>query len=585
MNRRRLKAEPLMSTWRPRLLLGLFALVAVTLEARLVWLQLFQSDFLTAEGDERQLRVVEMPAHRGILLDRHGQPLAVSTPVDSIFVNPKKVPPERIAELAQAVGRDGMELEREIESRSDKEFYWLMRRLPPADAEEVLALGIDGVSTRREYKRFYPQHEVTCHLIGFAGDEDIGQEGLEYAFDARLAGKTGSKLVQRDERGRFIADVEELQAPRPGRDIRTSIDLRLQWPAYRALKAAVTASGASSGSLVVLDIETGEVLAMVNQPVCNPNDTEQRANPARFRNRAITDPIEPGSAIKPLILAAALASGYTPETRVDVPKDLYVAGQYVTSDEFGPLGLVSVTEVLARSSSVGMAKIALELDRADIWKTLKAFGVGEWTGNGGSTGEGDSTGNVLGRLESPGKLEDYTHWGQVGQATLSYGYRLSVTPLQLARAYAAIGGGGLMPPVSFEALREPAERVRVISRETAADLMMMLEAVVYSARATATRADIPNYRTAGKTGTARMLEAGEYSDDKYRAIFAGLAPASSPRFVAVVVISDPRSEAYHGGDVAAPVFAKVMSTALQLYGVAPDDAGEPMLISRAEAWR
>jgi cell division protein FtsI (penicillin-binding protein 3) len=584
VNRRRQKVSTALPTWRPRLLLVLFALVAVTLEARLVWLQLYQGDFLSAEGDERQLRVVEMPAHRGILLDRNGQQLAVSTPVDSLFVNPQKVPAERVPELAQAVGRDAAELEREIANRSDKEFYWLARRLPPAEAEAILTLGIEGVSTRREYKRFYPQHEVTCHLIGFAGDEDIGQEGLEYAFDARLAGEPGSKLVQRDRRGRFIADVEEIRAPHPGRDIRTSIDLRLQWPAYRALKAAVTGSGASSGSLVVLDIETGEVLAMVNQPACNPNDTEQRANPARFRNRAITDPVEPGSTIKPLILAAALANGYSPETEVDVPRDLYVAGQYVTRDEFGPLGVVSVTEILARSSSVGMAKIGLELDRAEIWKTLKAFGIGEWTGNG-SAGNGDPTGNVLGKLESPGKLEDYDHWGQVGQATLSYGYRLSVTPLQLARAYAAIGGGGLMPPVSFESLREPPERVRVISPAIAADLMTMLEAVVYSERATATRADVPNYRIAGKTGTARMLESGEYSDDKYRAIFAGLAPASNPRFVAVVVISNPRSEAYHGGDVAAPVFSKVMAAALQLYGVAPDAAGEPLLISRAEVLR
>jgi cell division protein FtsI (penicillin-binding protein 3) len=568
-----------MPAWRPRLLLGIFALVAVTLEARLVWLQLYRGDFLAAEGEERQLRVVEMPAHRGLLLDRHDEPLAVSTPVESLFVDPQSVPPDRIGELAAALGRDAAELEGEITSRMDREFHWLARRLAPDDAAEVLDLGIDGVSARREYKRYYPQHEVTCHLLGFTGDEDIGQEGLEYAFDARLAALPGSKLVQRDRRGRYIADVEEIEPPRPGRDIRTSIDLRLQWPAYRALKAAVLASEASSGSVVVLDVETGEVLAMVNQPVCNPNDPAQRAEPSRFRNRAITDPVEPGSAIKPLILAAALGAGYTPTTLVDVPKELYVAGQYVTRDDNGPLGVVPVTEVLARSSSVGMALIGLELERAEIWRTLKAFGIGEWTGNG------ESVGNVLGRLESPGKLEDYTHWGLVGQATLSYGYRLSTTSLQLARAYAAIGSGGLLPPVSFEALNEPPPRERVISAEIAADLMTMLEAVVYSEGATASRAAIANYRSAGKTGTARMLESGEYSNDRFRAIFAGLAPASRPRFAVVVIISDPRSEAYHGGDVAAPVFAKVMSNALRVYGVAPDAAAEPMLISRAEDLR
>ena len=574
MNRRRRKTSPAMPVWRRHALLGLFALVALTLQARLVWLQLFEGDYLTAEGDQRQEREVEMSAHRGLLLDRRGEPLGVSTPVDSIIVDPQRIPLDRdqIYELARAVNRDGAEVEREITSRMDRRYYRLRRGLAPADAAKVIKLGIQGVWSEREYKRFYPHAEVTCHILGFTGEDDAGQEGLELLYDYELAGNPGSKRVQRDERGRLLADVEQIKAPRPGRDIRLSLELRLQFEAYRALKAAVQESGAGSGSLVLLDVETGEVLVMVNQPACNPNDPEQRDDPASYRNRAITDIFEPGSTIKPLILATALESGdYAPETLIDVPKYLAVPGvrRPLTNDQV-PLGIVSVTEILARSSNVGMGLIGLELDPAKMWRTLRAFGVG------GSTEGG------LGSLEAYGTLNNHSHWNAVGQATLSYGYGLSVTPLQLARAYAAIGSGGLLPPVSFKTLDEPPERVRVIRPEIAADLMTMLEAVVASDTGTAQRAEIPNYGVAGKTGTIRILESTGYSDSRHNAVFAGIAPASKPRFVAVVVINDPRGQAYYGGEVAAPVFAAVMSTALRWYGVAPDVVEETTLLSRAE---
>ena len=572
MNRRRKKPD--MAGWRCRLLLGLFAVAALALETRLVWLQLFESEFLSAEGDERQQRVVDVPAHRGLIRDRRGDPLAVSTPVDSIIVNPQQIALERdrIYELARALGRDGADVEREVTRRLDRQYFRVERGLPPDEASRVMDLGITGVWTEREYRRFYPHAEVTCHLLGFAGGDDIGQEGLEYLFDARLAGQQGSKRVLHDERGRIIADVEQIRPAHAGRDIRASIDLRLQFPAYRTLKAAVQTAGASSGSLVLLDALTGEVLALANQPACNPNDPAQRGNPSLYRNRAITDPIEPGSTNKPLILAAALAGGYRPETLVDVPRVLEVAGREVTSDEHGPLGLVSVTEILARSSNVGMGLIGLDLKPADIWSTLRAFGFGGPT-------ESD-----LGSLESHGMLQHHGSWGSIGQATMSYGYGLSVTALQLARAYAAIAGGGLLPPISFEALDEPPQKIRVISPEIARDLMTMLEVVV-SDQGTAKRADIPYYRVAGKTGTARVADGGGYSQNRYHAVFAGVAPASQPRFVAVVVINDPRGREYYGGEVAAPVFAEVISTALRTYGVPRDGVAEPTRVSLAEAVR
>jgi cell division protein FtsI (penicillin-binding protein 3) len=562
-----------MAAWRGRFLLGLFFVAAISLEARLVWLQLFESEFLTAEGDQRQQRVVEVPAHRGLIRDRYDEPLAVSTPVDSIIVNPQLIGLERdrIYELSRALGVDGAELEREITRRLDRQYYPVARRLAPADAARVVELGIAGVWSEREYKRFYPQAEVTCHLVGFAGDEDIGQEGLEYLFDARLAGQRGSKRVLQDERGRFLADVEQIKPARAGRDIRSSIDLRLQYPAYRALKTAIQAAGASSGSLVLLDALSGEVLALANQPACNPNDPEHRARPDLYRNRAITDPIEPGSTNKPLILAAALATErFSPDTMVDVPRVLEVSGREVTDDEYGPLGLVSVTEILARSSSVGMGLIGLELEPVDLWSTLRSFGFG---------GPTDSD---LGSLESHGTVPHYSSWGSIGHATISYGYGLSVTPLQLARAYAAIASGGLLPPISFEALDEPPEKTRVMSPGVAADLMHMLEVVV-SDQGTAQRADIPFYRVAGKTGTARMSASGGYSENRHHAVFAGIAPASRPRFVAVVVVNDPRGRAYYGGEVAAPVFAEVMQTALRTYGVPRDASPEPTRLSLVEA--
>ena len=573
MNRRKLQPDPVPPAWRVRALLGAFLVALVALEARLAWLQLVEGEFLTTVGLERQLREVEIPAHRGLITDRHGEPLAVSTPVDSIFVDPQvfRADVESIYTLARATGRDGEDLARAITSSSNRRFLWVERGLSPAHAARVLELGFEGVGARREYKRFSPTHEVACHLVGITNRDDVGIEGLELVFNYLLAGEPGQKVVQRDSRGRVIGDIEQIEPARPGQDLRTSIDLRLQYPAYFELKRAVQDSGAESGSFVMLDVVTGEVLTMVNQPYCNPNDEDQRQDISRFRNRAIIDPIEPGSTIKPLVLAAALASGFTPDTLVNVPKELEIAGRVVTTDE-NRLGVVSVTEILARSSSVGMGIISQDIDSELMWRTLRNFGIAGPTESG------------LGSHESHGILGDFAAWNATSKATLSYGYGLQMTPLQIARAYAAIGNRGLLPPISVQALDSPPDHIQAISPEIAADLMEMLEVVV-SNDGTGLRAAIPGYSVAGKTGTVRLHESGGgYSDDRYRAFFAGIAPASAPRFVAVVVINDPRGAEYYGGDVAAPVFSAVVGKALRMYGVAPDALPEQgsVLISRAQ---
>jgi cell division protein FtsI (penicillin-binding protein 3) len=544
---------------RGALLLVCFALAAAALEGRILYLQLVAKDFLTEQANDRHLRTVQISAHRGLITDRNGEPLAVSTPVDSVWANPRelKVALDRLPELAEALGQDDEWLARRLTSNLDREFLYLQRHLPPARSEQVLKLGLPGVGTLREYRRYYPAGEVVGHVIGFTDVDDAGQEGLELAFDHWLEGENGEKRVRQDRLGRVIADVELISPAKPGRDLKTSIDLRVQYLAYRELKAAVSETRARSGSAVVLDPATGEVLAMVNQPSFNPNDRAQ-LDVARYRNRAVTDIFEPGSSFKPFVLAAALEGGhYTPKTMVDTaPGLLRIAGRVVTQDNSN-LGRIDLTTVLARSSNVGMAQVALGMDPHDIWRMLSAFGIGRLSDSGFPG-------------ESAGVLNDSRHWRAVGQATISYGYGLSVTTLQLARAYAALGAGGVLRPVSMLAVSEPPRGEQVVSVGTARNLMQMMEAVVASPEGTGKRAAVRNYQVAGKTGTAWKAAAGGYSQDRYTAVFAGLAPASAPRLVVVVVIDEPQGELYYGGDVAAPVFANIVSGALRVLAVPPD---------------
>ena len=542
---------------RTTLVLACFAVFASALVARAVYLQVLDKDFLNQQADTRHLRTEKISAHRGTITDRNGEPLAISTPVDSIWANPKEFAAavDSIPQLARILGLDQQTVMRRVTRSMDKEFLYLKRHISPAQAKQVLDLKLPGINVQREYRRYYPASEVAGHLVGFTDIDDSGQEGLELAFNHWLAGESGAKRVLKDRLGRSVENVASIRPPHHGKDLRTSIDLRVQYLAYRTLKAAIKTHNAKSGSIVVLDVKTGEVLAMVNQPTYNPNDRSQLL-PARYRNRAITDIFEPGSSIKPLIIASALESGdYRPSSIVDTSPGFVVVGPKKIKDSRN-LGRISLTTILARSSNVGVTKLAMTLQPDQLWGTMAQFGLGSLTSSGFPG-------------ESAGALIPYNQWRPINQATLAYGYGVSVTPLQLAHAYATLGSNGVMRPISLVALDEPNEGEHVISEETAIAVRRMMEEVVRPG-GTGTKASIAGYRVAGKTGTAWKFSTGGYSEDEYISIFAGLAPASNPRLATVVVIDEPRGELYYGSDVAAPVFADVMSESLRLLAVAPD---------------
>ncbi len=534
-----------------------FSLLAASLVARAVHLQVFNKDFLNQQADTRHLRTERISAHRGTITDRNGEPLAISTPVDSIWANPKELAPavDRVPKLARLLGIDPQQLIRRVTRSMDKEFLYLKRHLSPEQAQLVLDLDLPGVNVQREYRRYYPAGEVTGHLIGFTNIDDAGQEGLELAFNHWLAGESGAKRVLKDRLGRSVENVESIRPPHHGKDLQTSIDLRIQYLAYRTLKAAIRQHNAESGSIVILDVKTGEVLAIVNQPTYNPNDRSQ-FSAERYRNRAITDIFEPGSSIKPLVVAAALESGeFRPSSIVDTAPGSVVVGPKTIEDSRN-LGRISLTTILARSSNVGVTKLAMTLEPDQLWNTMTRFGLGTLTSSGFPG-------------ESAGLLTHFNHWRPISQATLAYGYGISVTPLQLAQAYSVLGSEGVFRPISLVALDAPADGEQVLAADSASAVRRMLEEVVRPG-GTGTKAAVTGYRIAGKTGTAWKFAAGGYSEDKYISIFAGLAPASDPRLAAVVVIDEPTGELYYGSDVAAPVFSDVVSESLRLLAIPPD---------------
>jgi cell division protein FtsI (penicillin-binding protein 3) len=546
---------------RMALAAALFSMAGLALIVRAVDLQFLEQDFFQRQGDARQIRVVEIAAHRGSITDRRGEPLAVSSPVDSVWVNPSELrqAPAEIPRLAAAVSRDPEWLMRAVSADPDRQFMYLRRHLSPDEARKITGLGIPGVYTQREYRRFYPAGEVAGHVIGFTDIDEAGQEGLELAYEHWLRGEPGAKRIRRDRLGNVIEDVESIREPAPGRDLRTSLDLRLQYLAYRELKAAVQNHRAKAGSMVILDIASGEVLAMVNQPSYNPNDRAQ-LSADRYRNRATNDIFEPGSTVKPFIVAAALESGrYNPASVVDTNPGWMVVGAKTIEDHHN-LGLIDLTTLISRSSNVGAATLALALDPEQLWSLLRRLGLGEVSATGFPG-------------ESAGVLMEPDLWKPISQATLSYGYGLSATPLQMAHAYSVLGAGGLNRPTSLLALDVPPEPGRVLSETTSRAVVRMMEAVV-QAGGTATKAAIPGYRVAGKTGTAKKFTAGGYHEDRYISAFAGVAPASDPRLAAVVVIDEPSTGDYYGGEVAAPVFARVVGDSLRILGVPPDDGGE-----------
>ncbi len=538
------------------------ALSGSVLVVRAVQLQVFNKDFLNREAAARHLRVATISATRGVIKDRNGEPLAVSTPVDSIWVNPTQLleVPDRIPELAKALKLNPGDLTGRLTRNVRKEFYYLKRHLPPADAAAIDALRLPGVHLLREYRRYYPAGEVTGHLLGFTNIDDKGQEGLELAFDNWLHGTPGKKRVLRDRFGRAIEDVESILPPQPGGELVTAIDLRIQYLAYRELKSAVQRFKATSGSVVVLDVQTGEVLANVNQPTFNPNDREQ-FNPALFRNRAITDILEPGSTFKPFIIAAALDSGrFNAGSRIDTNPGFVRIGARTIEDK-NNYGVMDLATLLAKSSNVGAVQVAMALDQETLWGTMSRFGAGRLTASGFPG-------------ESAGVLPPFQSWRPISQATMAYGYGLSMTPLQLAQAYAVLGADGLHRPVSLVRVERPPIARRVVSPEVARDVVRMMEGVI-SRDGTGLKAAVTGYRVAGKTGTARKLAAGGYAQDRYTAVFAGVTPASAPRLAIVVVIDDPRGALFYGGDVAAPVFSTVASGALRLLAVPPDNVTLP----------
>lgn len=542
---------------RVALISVLFVAAAATLVARAVHLQVFNTDFLNQQADTRHLRTATITAHRGTITDRNGEPLAISTPVDSVWANPKElaIAEDRMPALARTLGMDEQSLLRQITFSMNKDFVYLRRHLSPDQAAEVMALKLPGVNIQREYRRFYPAGEVTGHLVGFTNIDDKGLEGLELEYDYWLAGESGAKRVLKDRLGRAVENVESIRPPRHGKELRTSIDLRIQYVAYRALKSAMSNNNARSGSIVVLDTETGEVLAMVNQPSYNPNDRSQFVA-ERYRNRAITDFFEPGSSIKPLVITAALESGeYATNSVIDTAPGFVTVGAKTIEDKRN-LGRISLTTILARSSNVGATKVAMSLKPRQLWNTMQNFGLGTVTSSGFPG-------------ESAGMLTHHDHWKPISQAILAYGYGLAVTPLQLAQAYAIIANDGVGHPVTLIAQDEPGSGQQLVSSDSAIAVRHMLEEVVRPG-GTGTGASVDGYRIAGKTGTSWKFAPGGYSKDKYISVFAGIAPASDPRLATVVVIDEPSGEKYYGGDVAAPVFADIMSESLRLLAVPPD---------------
>ena len=533
-------------------------LAAVTLVWRAVCLQVLDKQFLLSQGEARHLRVVTLPAHRGVIQDRNGEPLAVSTQVESVWINPQELGGEqqRIPELAKLLGLDSAKVKRLLASRADREFVYLKRHVSPALAEQVTALKVPGVYLQREYKRYYPGGEVSAQVVGFTNIDDVGQEGLELAYEDWLRGEPGAKRVIKDGRRHIIEDVESISRPRPGKDLKLSIDRRIQYLAYRELKTVMKEHNALAASAVVLDVKSGEVLAMVNLPSFNPNNRQQMRS-SHMRNRAATDVFEPGSTMKPFIAAAALQSGrFRPETLVSTSPGWFRVGVNTVRDVHD-YGQLDVSGVIRKSSNVGISKIALSLSAEDIWTLLSDIGFGAQTYSGFPG-------------EATGLLSYHGGWNQIETATLAYGYGISVTALQLAEAYAVLATDGIKRSVTFLRDGDVSEERRVMPAAIAQQVRAMLEEAA-GLNGTAPQARIAGYRVAGKTGTVKKTAPGGYSSNKYLAVFAGMAPASDPRFAMVVMVDEPRNGKYYGGQIAAPVFSKVMSGALRLMAIPPDD--------------
>lgn len=554
-------------TWRRRVLLVAVLLGFAVLVGRSIYLQSTHKQFLQQKGDARYSRTLKLPAHRGMITDRHGEPLAISTPVESIWASPPdvKISKDQLKGLAKLLDLKPENIDSKL-ANNPREFVYIKRRIPPELAAQVMRLGIPGIFMQREYRRYYPAGEVSAHIVGFTGVDEIGREGFELAAQDWLSGKTGSRRVIKDRQGRIVEDLEAVKVPQDGKDLVLAIDRKVQYLAFRELAKAVEQHQARAGAAIVLDAKTGEVLAMANVPSYNPNNPVNLAG--RARNRAIVDIFEPGSTLKPFTAAAALEAGtFTVDTMIQTSPGAFRIGPNTIRDVH-PQGLINVAQVIQKSSNVGSAKMALSLEPKYLWNVFNQVGFGRST-NVGFPGE------------AAGKLRDFKTWRPIEQATMSYGHGISMTLLQLARAYTVFANDGELRPVTLHKLKEPAVGEQVFSAKTARTLREMMELAVLPG-GTAPRAQVLGYRVAGKTGTAHKLGVGGYQRDQYVSSFVGMAPASDPRLIMAVMIDEPTAGQYYGGAVAAPVFSAVMAGALRMMAIPQDAPNDNIVIPPEE---
>ncbi|MHC8298011.1 peptidoglycan D,D-transpeptidase FtsI family protein [Pseudomonas sp. ZS1P83] len=557
-----MKLEGALFPWRFRLVLGLLGVMVAAITWRIIDLQVVDRAFLKGQGDARSVRHIPIPAHRGLITDRNGEPLAVSTPVTTLWANAKEMQlaKEKWPALAAALGQDPKALTERLEAQANKEFIYLVRGLTPEQGQSVLDLKVPGVYGIEEFRRFYPAGEVTAHMVGFTDIDDHGREGVELAYDEWLAGVAGKRQVIKDRRGRLIKDVQVTKNAKAGKPLALSIDLRLQYLANRELRNAIIENGAKAGSLVIMDVKSGEILAMVNQPTYNPNN-RRNLQPAMMRNRAMIDVFEPGSTMKAISMSAAIETGrWKPSDTVEVYPGSLQIGKYTIKDVSKTEGpVLDLTGILINSSNVGMSKVAFDIGGETIFRLAQKVGLGQDTGLGFP---GERVGN----------LPNYREWRKAETATLSYGYGISVTAIQLVHAFSALANNGRLAPLTLIKTDKPPQTTQVLPEAVAKTMQGMLTQVIEAPRGVF-RAQVPAYHVAGKSGTARKTSVGTkgYAENSYRSLFAGFGPMSDPRYAIVVVIDEPTKAGYFGGLVSAPVFSKVMSGTLRLMNITPDN--------------
>lgn len=550
--------------WRFGLTMLTLLGLAVIVSGRIAWLHVVRHDFLAEQGDKRSLRHVPISAHRGTITDRNGEPLAVSTPMTTLWANPLELAGsrERWPELASLLGVSADILIKRIEANKGRSFMYLERGVTPQQGEQVMALKIEGVYQREEFRRYYPAGEVTAHLVGLTDIDEKGREGVELAYNEWLAGVQGKRRVVQNRKGQIIADVQVVQNAKAGQSIALSIDLRLQYLAHRELQRTIQEFKAKAGSLVMVDVKTGEILALVNYPTYNPNNRASYTA-SGSRNRALVDAFEPGSTVKPFTIAAALDSGrWQPNSTVDVGNGRMQIGKYTIRD-VSRGGVLDLTNVLKKSSNVGISKIALDVGAEPVAAVMQQVGFGADTGLGFPG-------------ESSGRFPVYRRWGAAETATMAYGYGFSVTAVQLAHAYATLGNSGASIPLSLLRQDRAVSETQVMNPVTSQVVLEMLRSVVEEEGGGGLRARVPGYHVAGKSGTAKKTQAGGYTEDSYRSLFAGVGPVSEPRIAMAVVIDEPSQGGYYGGLVAAPAFSRIMAGSLHLLNVRPDNLPETM---------